>query len=181
MPDIAQMLMERFDRVVERRVRRAAQRSGRRGFMTGLGKAMVGGALLPMLPYDRGGAAALAATGIATGPDDDATDCEYWRYCAFDGMLCSECGGGAAECPPGSTVSSVSWIGTCRNPNDDRDYLVSYNDCCGKAYCNQATFCFKSERERPGYSMGLYNDINWCMADASKGYHCTVAAVVGVA
>jgi methylamine dehydrogenase light chain len=29
--------------------------------------------------------------------------------------------------------------------------------------------------------MGLYNDINWCVANANKGYHCTVALVVGVA
>ena len=71
-------------------------------------------------------------------------------------------------------------MGTCANPNDGRDYLVSYNDCCGKASCS-GSFCFTSEGERPGYRMGLYNDINWCMANASKGYHCTVAVVVGLA
>ncbi|WP_395678491.1 methylamine dehydrogenase light chain [Inquilinus sp.] len=25
------------------------------------------------------------------------------------------------------------------------------------------------------------NDINWCMANTSQGYHCTVAALVGIA
>ncbi|UXN73066.1 hypothetical protein N8D56_18875 [Devosia sp. A8/3-2] len=66
------------------------------------------------------------------------------------------------------------------NPNDEKDYLVSYNDCCGKATC-AGSFCFTSEGERPGYRMGLYNDINWCMANDSKGYHCTVAVLVGLA
>ena len=29
--------------------------------------------------------------------------------------------------------------------------------------------------------MGLHNDVNWCMANANKGYHCTVAIVLGSA
>jgi methylamine dehydrogenase light chain len=29
--------------------------------------------------------------------------------------------------------------------------------------------------------MGVHNDINWCMANSSNSYHCTVAAVVGTA
>jgi methylamine dehydrogenase light chain len=29
--------------------------------------------------------------------------------------------------------------------------------------------------------MGVHNDINWCMANNSNAYHCTVAAVVGTA
>ncbi|HEM7588852.1 TPA: amine dehydrogenase, partial [Serratia marcescens] len=53
--------------------------------------------------------------------------------------------------------------------------------CCGKAKVESATFCFRSERERPGYRMGLHNDINWCMANANKGYHCTVSVLVGLA
>ena len=75
----------------------------------------------------------------------------------------------------------MSWVGTRQNPEDGKDYLVSYNDCCGKPLIPSATFCYNSERERPGYRMGLYNDINWCMANADKGYHCTVSVVVGMA
>jgi methylamine dehydrogenase light chain len=29
--------------------------------------------------------------------------------------------------------------------------------------------------------MGIHNDINWCMANTSNVYHCTVAVIVGVA
>ena len=72
----------------------------------------------------------------------------------------------------------MSWVGTCRNPTDGRDYVVSYNDCCGKAACT-GTECVNSARERPGYQMSLHNDINWCMANKSMGYHCTVAVLVG--
>ena len=53
--------------------------------------------------------------------------------------------------------------------------------CCGGGGCVNPTFCFTSQGERPGYRMGLYNDINWCMANETKGYHCTVAVVVGLA
>jgi hypothetical protein len=28
--------------------------------------------------------------------------------------------------------------------------------------------------------MGVHNDINWCMANSSNTYHCTVAVIVGV-
>nr|WP_126541797.1 methylamine dehydrogenase light chain [Oharaeibacter diazotrophicus] len=157
-------------------MRRVAQNAGRRSFLAKAGAVMLGGALAPMLPFDRTfGQAAAAVT------DGDATSCEYWRYCALDGNLCSACGGTLTQCPPGSSVSKVSWVGTCRNPSDGKDYLVSYNDCCGKAECDTAPFCLKSEGERPGYRMGLHNDINWCMANASKGYHCTVAVLVGLA
>ncbi len=99
----------------------------------------------------------------------------------MDGALCSDSGGSMTSCPPGSDASKVSWVGTCHNPEDGKDYLISYNDCCGKAKVHSATQCLNSKGERPGYRMGLHNDVNWCMANEQKGYHCTVALVVGVA
>jgi amicyanin-dependent methylamine dehydrogenase small subunit len=83
-------------------------------------------------------------------------------------------------CPPGAEASKVTWVGTCRNPKDGRDYLVSYNDCCGKVACGRC-LCNFNERERPAYRMGVHNDINWCMADKQTMYHCTVSVIVGVA
>jgi methylamine dehydrogenase light chain len=41
--------------------------------------------------------------------------------------------------------------------------------------------CNFNERERPGYKMGVHNDINWCMANTNTMYHCTVSVIVGVA
>lgn len=158
-------------------VRGAARRYSRRSFIGKAGLALVGSTLLPVLPFDQGGRAE-AAEGEDSDPNDPMS-CDYWRYCAIDGNLCNDCGGTITSCPPGAEVSKVSWVGTCRNPNDDRDYLVAYNDCCGKAMCTGAE-CVNSERERPGYQMGLHNDINWCMANTSMGYHCTVAVLVGV-
>lgn len=168
-----------LDDASEKVARRTAQAVGRRSFLATLGIAMLGTTLAPILPFDRTLGRA-AAQPRPEGDDGDIAECDYWRYCALDGYLCSECGGGLAQCPPGSQVSLVSWIGTCHNPNDGRQYLVSYNDCCGGGGCANPTFCFSSEGERPGYRMGLYNDINWCMANDAKGYHCTVAAVVGL-
>jgi hypothetical protein len=28
--------------------------------------------------------------------------------------------------------------------------------------------------------MGVHNDVNWCMANQSSLYHCTVSVIVGV-
>ena len=107
-------------------------------------------------------------------------DCDYWRYCALDGFLCSCCGGSVSACPPGAEPSKVTWVGTCHNPKDGRSYLVSYNDCCGKTTCGRC-LCNGNDGERPGYRMGVHNDINWCMANTQSMYHCTVSVLVGVA
>ena len=171
-------LLTLIDRTTERAARGSARSNGRRSFLAKAGTLLVGGALVPVLPFERG-LGALAAEGEADAGSD--ADCAYWRYCALDGNLCSTSGGGVAQCPPGAEASKVAWVGTCMNPGDSKQYLISYSDCCGRAQLDGATFCFSSEGERPGYRMGLYNDINWCMANANQGYHCTVAVVVGLA
>jgi methylamine dehydrogenase light chain len=165
-----------LDRFTERRVRRAAQLSSRRSALARLGTLLVGGAVLPMLPFDRSGGKAYAALP----PAQDPRHCEYWRNCALDGFLCTCCGGTINACPPGSEVSKVTWVGTCRNPKDGKDYMVSYNDCCGKTPCGRC-LCNFNERERPAYRMGVHNDINWCMANTETMYHCTVSVIVGTA
>ena len=77
-------------------------------------------------------------------------------------------------------MSPVTWIGTCRNPGDGRDYLVSYNDCCGKGYCGRC-FCNRNEGDRPIYYPHRSNDINWCAGASTNVYHCSTAIVLGVA
>jgi len=163
-----------IDRFAERGAREAAQRTSRRSTLARLGTVMVGAAALPMLPFDRSGKAHAAPAGEVD------TTCEYWRNCALDGFLCTCCGGSVNSCPPGSEVSKVTWVGTCANPKDGKNYLVSYNDCCGKVACGRC-LCNFNERERPGYRMGVHNDINWCMANTQTMYHCTVSAIVGQA
>ena len=113
-------------------------------------------------------------------PQTDETACDYWRYCAVDGFLCSCCGGSMTSCPPGTSPSAVSWVGTCHNPLDGKDYLISYNDCCGKTACGKC-MCAAAERERPGYQMFLHNDVNWCMSNESSIFHCTTSVIVGLA
>jgi amicyanin-dependent methylamine dehydrogenase small subunit len=171
-----------LDRLTERSTRTVAQNASRRGFLTGVSKLLVAGAFaLPVLPFDRTNAHAAGGHGggAPRKGEPTETDCDYWRYCSVDGFLCSCCGGTMTTCPPGSTPSAVSWVGTCRNPADGRDYLVSYNDCCGKTACGRC-FCNTNIRERPGYRMGVHNDINWCMANQSSHYHCTVSIIVGL-
>ena len=85
-----------------------------------------------------------------------------------------------AACPPGTQMSPVSWIGTCRNPADRKDYVISYNDCCGQALCGRC-LCNNNVGDKPVYATPRSNDIVWCMGIPSVAYHCTVALVVGVA
>lgn len=172
-----------FDRWGEQRSRALARGTSRRGLLAGVGRLMLGSALaLPVLPFDRTAQAQAATHGeeaARKGPAGDK-DCDYWRYCSVDGFLCSCCGGTATSCPPGTSASKVSWIGTCHNPADGNDYLVSYSDCCGRTTCGRC-FCNTNVGDRPGYRMGVHNDVNWCMANDSSAYHCTVSVIVGVA
>jgi methylamine dehydrogenase light chain len=142
--------------------------------VTRLGTLVTGAAVLPLLPVSR----AFSAEPVEELGDPQS--CEYWRYCALGGALCSCCGGSANSCPPGSEVSPISWVGTCRNPVDGRDYLISYNDCCGKSFCDRC-FCTNTERERPVYFPSKSNSVLWCFGTESRAYHCTVAAVLGEA
>ncbi len=77
-------------------------------------------------------------------------------------------------------MSPITWLGTCRNPADGKDYVISYNDCCGKDLCGRCV-CQRHEGDRPVYVPPKSNDINWCMGSVGVVYNSTVAVVVGVA
>jgi methylamine dehydrogenase light chain len=187
--------MHPLDRLFEKSSRSLAQRTSRRSFVALLGQALTGSILLPLLPIDRVSRAEAAnADPDAAGPPqhqaigagarssahDDPQNCEYWKYCAIDGFLCSCCGGSSHSCPPGTAMSPITWIGTCHNPSDSRDYIVSYNDCCGKTSCGNCA-CNRNEREKPLYRLSRNNDVNWCMANSDSNYHCSVSVILGLA
>ena len=133
-------------------------------------------------PTDRGQAAAPTNSPRAPQPQEqgDALSCDYWRYCALDGFLCGCCGGSASSCPPGTEPAPVTWIGTCRNPVDGKDYVISYNDCCGKNACGRC-LCQRNDGDKPVYVPARANDIDWCMGSVGVVYNSTVALVLGVA
>lgn len=166
---------------VERVARDMARRISRRGFIGNVGTWFFAAAALPHLPVARGEAPSrMPGSGQASDPGDPQT-CEYWRHCAIDGFLCSCCGGSVHRCPPGTEPSAVTWIGTCHNPGDGHDYIVSYNDCCGKSECGRC-LCNRNEGDKPLYVPFRANDYNWC-AGSTVGisYHCSTARIVGVA
>jgi amicyanin-dependent methylamine dehydrogenase small subunit len=173
-------LLRVLDRAVELGSRRIAQHTSRRSLIVSMGKLLLGTAVaLPVLPFDRLGRA--YASGVRRKKKDPTeTDCDYWRYCAIDGFLCSCCGGSATLCPPGTNPSKVSWVGTCTAATDGKQYIVSYTDCCGRTSCGKC-LCNNNYGERPGYCMGVHNDVNWCMANESSVYHCTVSVILGAA
>jgi methylamine dehydrogenase light chain len=186
--------MRPLDKLFEHSSRSLARHTSRRSLLATLGRVLTGAALIPLLPVDRSSRAEAAegtatpATAKASGSkpkaekkaSDDPMSCEYWKYCAVDGFLCSCCGGSSTSCPPGTAPSPITWIGTCHNPVDGRDYIVSYNDCCGKTSCGNCE-CNRNEREKPMYRPSRNNDLNWCMANADSNYHCSVSVILGVA
>ncbi|QSR89587.1 methylamine dehydrogenase [Methylacidiphilum caldifontis] len=112
---------------------------------------------------------------------DPTASCSYWRYCSIDGFLCSCCGGGVTSCPPGTFPSPTHWVGSCRNPEDNKHYLISYRDCCGKGYCGRCYCRQTDEHEMPVYQLNRNNDTIWCFGAPNMMYHCTGAAVLGPA
>jgi hypothetical protein len=90
--------------------RRLARVTSRRSFLSRLGVMLTGAAALPLLPVVR----AFAAESVSELGDPQS--CDYWRYCALGGTLCTCCGGTYNTCPPGSEPSPITWVGTCRNP-----------------------------------------------------------------
>ncbi|MBS0393225.1 MAG: methylamine dehydrogenase (amicyanin) light chain [Proteobacteria bacterium] len=176
--------MKWLDRITEQSTRAIARRSSRRSVLSGIGTLLVGAAALPLLPVARGAEGpghAQPAGGRAADPGDPAA-CDYWRHCAIDGFLCSCCGGTQSTCPPGTEMSAITWIGTCHNPGDGKDYVISYNDCCGKTGCGRC-FCNRNEGDTPLYQPGRSNDYNWCSGSshANIPYHCSTARIVGAA
>ena len=179
--------MKWLDQYAERSARMTARRLSRRSLVGQLGALLVGVATLPLLPVARGSeqnsGARSGKPASTTTPQADPGDpsaCDYWRHCAIDGFLCSCCGGSQQACPPGTSMSPVTWLGTCRNPTDGKDYVISYNDCCGKSTCGRC-FCNRNERDAPLYRSGQANDYNWCSGDSAGNiaYHCSTARIVG--
>ena len=62
-------------------------------------------------------------------------------------------------------------------------YVIAYRDCCGKPACGagKSCWCDGADREMPIYRSTLNNDIIWCFGNASATYHCSTAALVGLA
>jgi len=172
--------MSWIDAWIEGSARGVARRVSRRSFLARVGTALVGGAAFPLLPVSRASAQPAVPNEGITGEAGDPASCQYWRHCAIDGFLCSCCGGSQSACPPGTQMAPITWIGTCRNPADGKQYIISYNDCCGKDYCGRC-ICNRNEGDRPAYFPQKSNDINWCVAAESTVYNCSTAIVLGVA
>src|SRR5215210_3625096 len=136
--------MNWLDSLTETSTRSIARLTSRRSFLAALGGVLMGASALPLLPVARGAAAAEGTD--AKGKLNDDPSC---------------CGGSQSVCPPGTEMSPVTWIGTCQNPADGRNYAISYNDCCGKSSCGRC-FCNRNERDTPLYIPFQSNDYNWC-------------------
>lgn len=179
--------MKKFtiDRFGEKAVRRLASKTSRRSFVARLGAAAAFAPAIPCLPVARAAAAdnkeAMSEFARKAQTTDDKK-CNYWRYCGIDGALCTCCGGGVHTCPAGTQPSTTSWVGTCRNPDDGRTYLLAYRDCCGTGGCRSNCLCDNTEREMPVYRPQGDNQIIWCFGlEAGMAYHCSTAALVGEA
>jgi methylamine dehydrogenase light chain len=180
-----------LDRYAERILRSFAGRTSRRSVFTLIGSALVGAATLPLLPVARGEDteandgdpnSGLQPPQRSGNPQDpgDQTRCDYWRYCAIDGSLCTCYGGTVSSCPPGTEMSPITWVGTCFNPADKRNYIISYNDCCGGVLWGRCN-CQRNEGDRPVVRPSSNNEVTWCFGTKSQSYTCSTAVIFGVA
>jgi methylamine dehydrogenase light chain len=174
------------DRIIERLARNLAGGLSRRSLLARLGAALVVAPSFPLLPINRASAAdsdssAQAKTAFARAAQaTDENQCNYWRYCAIDGALCSCCGGGVHTCPPGTQPSPTSWVGSCVHPNSGKTFLIAYHDCCGTVACNQCN-CASGDRATQSYRPQTNGDILWCFGLSGMQYHCSTAVLVGEA
>lgn len=184
--ELISQLFKDLDSVTTGGIRFLAARTSRRSFLGRFGVFMAGMGTLPVLPLARASAQTpfppSSDTAEVNGVDDiqemgDTMSCDYWRYCAFSGSMCSCCGGTMTSCPPGAETATIAWVGSCYNPTDGRNYLISYNDCCGKGSCGCR--CSRNEGDRPVYFPSKSNSILWCFGANSHAYHCTLALVIG--
>ena len=165
-----------FDNLFERSTGALADRTSRRSLLGRIGTLVAGGAVVPLLPVFR-----VSKTQAAESVDwNNPRSCDYWAYCSVDGVMCSCCGGTSTQCPPGTQPSPIAWVGTCRNPDDGKNYVVSYNDCCGAANCGRC-YCNRNEGDTPKYRPDKANSLTWCYGGVAPTYACTVARVVSLA
>ncbi len=170
--------MKFFDRWFQQKTRSLARLTSRRSFLWKTGGLLVGAGTIPLLPVARADTAPDEQS--IQGAEGDPGKCEYWRNCGMDGFLCTCCGGSHTSCPPGTEMAPMTWVGTCKNPADGRDYIIAYNDCCGKSTCNRC-MCNRNEGDLPNYFPAKSNDINWCMGASNNVYHCTTTILLGLA
>ena len=169
-----------IDEIIETSARYVATRTSRRSFLAKLGVGLVGTAALPLLPVARLAYADGTPGSSSGGKWNDDKSCDYWAYCATAGWLCTSCGGASDQCPPGSEMSPIAWVGTCKNPGDGKSYVVSYHDCCGKSQCGTAV-CERSEGATARYRLQKSNSVTWCFGGVSSTYHCTISRLLSVA
>lgn len=180
-------MRSRFDAWFAAQSIAVSQRTSRRAFIARIGSAIAGAAVLPLLPVARNGQAqagehegSAAAGGKHAVDYNNDKSCDYWAFCSIDAFLCHCCGGSASSCPPGSQMSPIAWIGTCRNPNDGKSYVVSYNDCCGVSTCGRC-FCNRNEGDTERFQPSRSNAVTWCYGGVAPTYHCTVARIMSQA
>ena len=184
--------MKLFEQLTEQTARTVARHTSRRGFLGTLGTLLAGGASIPLLPVARAAAEAQAdpdATYPGVSPQasitpeetGDPSRCDYWRYCGIGGPLCACCGGSANACPPGAEMSPLGWIGTCRNPVDNKNYIISYNDCCGKPKCTRCLCAPHNAADKPVVRPQSSSNYRWCLGTKSNSFTCATAVVLGVA
>ena len=167
-----------MDKLIENLSRKVAARTSRRSVLSLLARALLGSAMFPLLPVRRLTGTANAAE---SGKDKEVLGCDYWRYCGFDGNLCGCCGGSHTECPAGTIMSPTSWVGTCQDPNDGKEYIIGYRDCCGKDVCGRC-FCENNKGDMPIYRTQLDNGVIWCFGTKPSSYvvNCTTAVRLGL-
>ena len=167
-----------FDRCSRSGARASAQRIGRRSVLSRARHGAGRRRLLPMLPFDRSGGGTRHAAQARAKTDDET--CEYWRYCALDGFLCTCCGGTLTSCPPGAEASKVTWVGTCQNPERQQGLSDQLQRLLRQGLLRPLPVQLQPAASGPATAWASTTTSTGAWPTTRGLYHCTVAAVIGL-
>ena len=139
--------MKWLDAFSENSARALARRTSRRSVLAGLGSMLLGAGMVPLLPVARGAETKPGGAAPRHGAPARRSRRPLLRVLAAlrDRRLSVRMLRRiAVDVPARHRHVAITWIGTCHNPGDSKDYVISYNDCCGKGSCGRC-FCNRNE------------------------------------
>jgi hypothetical protein len=192
------MANERTDDLVTRLTESLYHASSRRGFLSTLGKGLMGllgMSVLDALPLDRTVQIAEASPAETHVP----TRCDYWKYCSINtgGWTVCRCCQQVTQdclCPYGTLPGTSYWVGCCMGNGNPRT-LMRYYDCCrsldpSQVQCTKtcniqchrhdnANGVTEQQTHTSGGSGSYYHLAIWCVGTPTQEVVCTTVCSGG--
>ena len=174
---MVKLIEQWIDRLSERRVRKVAQSTSRRSAVAKLGSMLVGGAILPMLPFDR----SLAPPSMATWREEwRSAELRLLAQLRHRWLPVRVLRRNVTACPPGTEISrspgsapaATRWT---RGTTSSRTTTAAERAAAAAAAAT-ATRATDPCLTRPPRA----TTSNWCHGTSNNVYNCSMAVVIGL-